>query len=60
MIKKLILLEKVQLSGVNIRKLFKIIENKDFLKDSYWDRPDNLQEEKFPSVKPKEKKMSRK
>lgn len=46
--------------GVNIRKFFKIIENKDFLKDSYWDRPDNLQEEKFPSVKPKEKKMSRK
>ena len=46
--------------GVNIRKLFKIIEDSKLIKKSYWNRPQDLQNESFPVVKPKEKKMSRK
>lgn len=46
--------------GVNIRKLFKIINDPNSIKKSYWNRPDNLQKETIPCVNPKEKKMSRK
>lgn len=45
--------------GVNIRKLFNLLDNKNSLKKNYWNKPDGLQSEIFPSVKPKEKKMSR-
>ncbi len=46
--------------GVNIRKLFKVINDSNSIKKSYWNRPNDLQEEIIPVVKPKEKKMSRK
>lgn len=39
--------------GVNIRKLFKIIDDSSSIKKSYWNRPTNLQSEIIPSVKPK-------
>lgn len=46
--------------GVNIRKLFRYLDDPTLIKESYWKRPPTLQEEKFPIVKQKEKKMSRK
>lgn len=46
--------------GVNIRKLFKLLDNPKLIKKSYWDRPFGLQKEVIPDVKPKEKKMYRK
>lgn len=46
--------------GVNIRKLFKLLDNPKLIKKSYWDRPFSLQKEVIPDVKPKEKKMYRK
>ena len=45
--------------GVNIRKFFNLLDNNFSLKKSYWNRPSDLQSEIFPSVKSKEKKMSR-
>ncbi len=46
--------------GVNIRKLFKFFDDSTLAKKSYWKKPIDLQEEIFPIVKQKEKKMSRK
>lgn len=43
--------------GVNIRKLFKLFEDADSIKKSYWNRPVDLHEEIIPNVKPKEKRM---
>ena len=43
--------------GVNIRKLFKLFDEPDLIKKSYWNSPTILQEEIFPIVKQKEKKM---
>ena len=43
--------------GVNIRKLFKLFDEPNLIKKSYWNSPTILQEEVFPTVKQKEKKM---
>lgn len=43
--------------GVNIRKLFKLLDNSNSIKKSYWNRPFDLKEEIISNVKPKEKKM---
>ena len=44
--------------GTNIRRYFESFENNKF-KRNCWKTPNNLQKEKFPYVKPKEKKLSR-
>lgn len=44
--------------GVNIRRYFESFDDMKF-KENCWDVPSNLQKEKFPYVKPKEKKLSR-
>ena len=44
--------------GVNIRRYFSSQEQNKF-KNNCWQTPSNLQKEKFPYVKPKEKKLSR-
>ena len=44
--------------GVNLRRLLSSVNNNKF-KTNCWDTPDDLQSEIFPSVKPKEKKLSR-
>lgn len=46
--------------GVNIRKIFRIMDGSNSIKKNYWNSPKDLQAEVIPSVKPKEKKMSRK
>ena len=46
--------------GVNLRKLFRIFDDYNSIKKSYWEKPSILQKEVFPVVKQKEKKMSRK
>ena len=43
--------------GVNIRRYFESLENNKF-KRNCWKTPSNLHKEKFPIVKPKEKKLS--
>ena len=44
--------------GRNIRKLFSILSGNE-IKDNYWDTPNDLEEEIFPKVKPKEKRTVR-
>ena len=44
--------------GVNIRKYFSSLDNNKF-KNNYWKIPYTLHKEIFPSVKPKEKRLSR-
>ena len=46
--------------GVNLRKLFRIFDDYNSIKKSYWEKPSILQKEVSPVVKQKEKKMSRK
>ena len=45
--------------GVNIRRYFSSLNNKNKFKKNCWKNPTTLQSEKFPYVKPKEKKLSR-
>ena len=44
--------------GVNLRKYFSSLDNNKF-KNNYWKIPSTLHKEIFPSVKPKEKRLSR-
>ena len=45
--------------GVNIRRYFKALNNNNKFKKNCWKNSTTLQKEKFPYVKPKEKKLSR-
>lgn len=45
----------LMLLGRNIRKLFTLLDSNN-IKSNYWNKPNNLKKEKFPYVKPKNKK----
>lgn len=43
--------------GINIRKYFTLLDSKE-IKSNYWEKPNNLNAEKFPYVKQKQKKKN--